>query len=527
MSKQTIQSTFSEFFLPQEQLNLEEDKKDGLIWKTILRTGEWKIRPNKNGTGDKRSLKILKNDADYDKGEIALKDLKEAFDNGAFEYVTIPETHSDKAIENTGFIRKLEVIDGEDGVTRLRAGHDFTEPDVKQKVVNGSIAGNSAGIYTGYQRKEDGKVFPAALAHSALTNRPWINGMGTFASSDEIDEKEIISAQLIGDDSLKFESDIIWEDKKAFNFIRDQISSQLKEIRKTDDPEDSVNSYDVLDVSKNKALVKDFEMNNTYVVPFKSSGKGVNISPPEQWVFAKQTYVKASEETEEKETKEDKTSAETPSVALSVENKPASPPLQSTPENELGESQRKRNLLLLEHDKKNSRKIGGKRMAGATTVDMDKLELSDEARELIEHQQTELAENKEELAKVKADNQKHEVESKIENLKKIGLDQYPGLLKFIRNVYLSDDGGTAILLSEEENGKESKSKLTSTQIVDGFVEALPKEDGKIKLSEQILEIDNDNKPEDDTSKEVPQEEKTAKAAEFLGVPNPYEKNKEG
>jgi hypothetical protein len=77
-------------------------------------------------------------------------------------------------------------------------------------VKNGSIANTSVGLFYDYIRKEDGRKFPIALAHVALTNHPWINGMQPFGMSEsenleinslefsEKEENKIENATLIG-----------------------------------------------------------------------------------------------------------------------------------------------------------------------------------------------------------------------------------------------------------------------------------------------------------------------------------------
>lgn len=516
-----------EFFLPSDKVELAEQSEDGLIWKTILRTGEWKVRPGKDGKAVKRPLKIVRDHSTSD-GAVGLQDIVDSFNDTAFENVTIPLSHSDKPHENTGFIRKLQVVDGEDGVSRLKAAHEFTEPEIKQKVENGSIAGNSVGLFMDYTRKSDGKQFPVALAHSALTNRPWINGMEPFQASEDVDVDEIVSAQFTEDEADKEENielantEVVWDDKKSLNYLRDELDTALRTPSNPYNGSVQSENYCVVDITNNKALVKDYAMNDTYIVPFKANTKGVEVAPQDQWVFAKQTYIKASEDEETqplegRETVLDETSALTPAASLSVQ-KPASPPLRSTPEDELRESQRKRDLMLSEHGRQKLTTIGGINMSDSKTVDISTLELSDDVRELIESQQAELAKKDEKLSELNAETRKHNVDKRITELKEMGLDQMPGLLKFVQEVYLSDNGGSALLLSEERaSGGSTKATLTATEIVDRFIDTLPKEEGKIKLSDQLVETEEDIKPDENTDKEVPLEDRSKDARDFLGM----------
>lgn len=109
------------------------------------------------------------------------------------------------------------------------------------------------------------------------------------------------------------------------------------------------------------------------------------------------------------------------------------------------------------------------------------------------------------------------VKGRMEELKKMGFSEYPGFLTKVESIYLSDDGAEALLLSEETDGKTVQSTLTATQIVDSLIDAMPKDDeGRLKLSEQATLLPGDKKPEADTSKEVPHEDKVAEAAAWLG-----------
>ena len=69
---------------------------DGLIWKTICRTGTWKMNPL-----DKKKPLVL--DKPF------FDDLVTAYKDNAWEHVTVPLSHRDELLENTGFVRNLEV----------------------------------------------------------------------------------------------------------------------------------------------------------------------------------------------------------------------------------------------------------------------------------------------------------------------------------------------------------------------------------------------------------------------------------
>lgn len=158
---------------------------DGYIWKPVLRTGHWAMGPNG------KPLSVIAGHSNDPRRQIGLQDIVDAHNDGAVEHVTIPTSHEDAVEQNTGYVDqgKLKVIKGDDGVTRLWAGHRFTEPDIAEKVRRGTIPNTSVGLEFDYIRKEDGRKFPIVLKHVALTHRPWINRLTPFGvkASEDVD----------------------------------------------------------------------------------------------------------------------------------------------------------------------------------------------------------------------------------------------------------------------------------------------------------------------------------------------------
>lgn len=173
-----------------DQVKSDSKTEDGLLWKTILREGEWKFSPGPDSKAKAKKLTVTKEgSSDANKLIISMSELKKNFEAGAVEHVTIPTSHADTVLENTGFIRKLRIGSDDKGRAILEAGMEFTEPEVKGKAERGTIANTSAGVLFDYIHKEKGKKFKSVLAHAALTNRPWINGMKPFGvqASDELE----------------------------------------------------------------------------------------------------------------------------------------------------------------------------------------------------------------------------------------------------------------------------------------------------------------------------------------------------
>ena len=166
----------------------EAEVEDNLVWKPIMREGTWKFSPGAGGAVQKPITVVKSGKSDAENLILSMSELKKNFESGAVEHVTIPASHKDTVLENTGFIRKLRFTKDEQGRTVLEAGMDFTEPDVKEKALRGTIANTSAGVLFDYIHKESGKRFRSVLAHAALTNRPWLNGMKPFGvnASDDL-----------------------------------------------------------------------------------------------------------------------------------------------------------------------------------------------------------------------------------------------------------------------------------------------------------------------------------------------------
>lgn len=159
----------------------EAIEEDGLIWKTILREGEWAYSPGAGQTPVAKPITVIKaGPSSAKKNVISMEELKTNFEAGAVQHVTVPTSHADKVDENTGFVKSLRYGKDEEGRHILEAGIEFTEPDVKEKAIRGSIANVSSGILFDYINKESGTKFGSVLGHAALTNHPWLTGMKPF-----------------------------------------------------------------------------------------------------------------------------------------------------------------------------------------------------------------------------------------------------------------------------------------------------------------------------------------------------------
>jgi hypothetical protein len=168
-------------------LNLSARTDDGLVWKVAVKTGTLALSPGPGQMDLDQPLELTPD---------LFMDVKAAFDEKAFPYVTVPETHANGALENTGYVKKLEILDKDqlladarisdegkahvaddpDDTRYLLSGIGFTNPKAREAADNGSLADTSVGIKFGYRNKRTGKTYQAALEHLALTNVPWVDG---------------------------------------------------------------------------------------------------------------------------------------------------------------------------------------------------------------------------------------------------------------------------------------------------------------------------------------------------------------
>jgi len=435
--------TMSEVYLA----GTEAEERDDLVWKEILHEGKWDLTPDGlTGLPVERPMEVVLSGTDVNEDHVVvgMQDVIDAFDEGAIPHVTVPvqtdalSEHGNKTMQNTGFVRKLEIRDRADGKKALYAGHEFTEPDVGEKVLRGTIPDTSAGLLFGYREKKTGKEFPVVLEHNALTHKPWIAGMepfGVFASENR-DNLDVTSLAL-GSEPPTETNDASGE----------------------------------------------------------NGGTGEPAAPA---AGAGSTGSRARHRS-------------------------------PTESDKLRAAQSRRDLQLAREDDDTPR--GGDGMAedgsngnGEGTA-LEGLELSEEVRERVENQ---LSERDERINKLEGEVRDRRVHDTIERYKKMGLGEWPGFLKKVRALMLSDDGGTALLLSEERDGETVKERATVSQVVEQLVSSIPKDEdtGKIKFGDQLLgsvSLAEETKPKEDED-EATQDEKSEAAADFLGMSLPESKS---
>lgn len=176
--------TFNEIHLA----GTESVEDSGFVVKEVLRTGEWPVIPTASGVIGKPLRVVRDGVSSAREGVISMSELVANFEAGAIERPQIPlsddrDDHKNITRVNTGFVRGLWIEDKDSGAV-LKAKMEFTEPEVKAKVLRGTYADVSCGIP--WKIRARGKEYGATLEHIAITNRPFIDGLGPFlAASDE------------------------------------------------------------------------------------------------------------------------------------------------------------------------------------------------------------------------------------------------------------------------------------------------------------------------------------------------------
>lgn len=208
-----------------------KSNKNG-VWKKVLKTGKWAMSPGPFGAVQK-PMTVVRGEgrSDFSKNIMSLDDIVSTFQSKAIENVTVPLEHVKDPEKNSGFVEAVEIETGEDGNDYLKALINFTEPEVESKVLNGSIRNTSVGVKFKYPDKENGKVYPIALDHVALTNKPFLKGIPAFSFSEQ-EGQEIpifIYSEENGDENMEKDSkdkDVLLSELEA---ERQRVEAEKKE----------------------------------------------------------------------------------------------------------------------------------------------------------------------------------------------------------------------------------------------------------------------------------------------------------
>jgi hypothetical protein len=140
--------------------------------------------------------------------------------------------------------------------------------------------------------------------------------------------------------------------------------------------------------------------------------------------------------------------------------------------------------------------------------DVQALDLADDVKQqLIQAHEAEVDPLKETNRTLSAQAKKDSVEAEIGVLGKMGFEDAPGLLKFVRRVFLSSDAEEpgAVLLSDNElhlsgdaaSGATGREEISVAGAIRKFIELMPRDDEgklKIQLADQVTGDDDHGRP---------------------------------
>jgi hypothetical protein len=305
------------FFSPTDAAVEDKSGDKKIIWKDILREGEFPVTPGRKRKIPFSVVPTGQSSVTSDKITISMAELLKSYEDKAFESVTIPLRHpkpgeDTDVLNNAGYVEGLRLVKKDDK-HYLQAGMGFTEPDVAGKVRRGTIPNVSSGIFFNFTRKSDDKTFPVALNHVCLTKVPVIDDLEPFqrvyASDDAIDNADDIEIEVIDleddDGGGNEKAEIVWNEQLSTKWIiteiRAQLSPDVPEVEGV--PQMPRPYYEVLDVSReDTALVEEWFKGDRkrWVIPFTVGDNKVTISPATRWVEVREAMVAAADDFEER-----------------------------------------------------------------------------------------------------------------------------------------------------------------------------------------------------------------------------------
>jgi hypothetical protein len=365
-----------------------------------------------------------------------------------------------------------------------------------------------------------------------VTNSPWIGGTGDFkeklpdgvmAGSDRLDmsnvgEVEFVSRETDDPDPQPdlpvvhladppaaekkppdaASGSVVWKPEQGFRYLQGKVQKSLREWRDAlmanvpadqrytmDWPYFSVDDVSATDSGGTALICSGYGSDqDSWVANFKLDSDGeAELDPFVSWTPAKQEWVAASEAPSTKPPARPAGRAGTSSPARTRTSSSAGLGLREA------QAARAERMRL------------GSTTTTTTGGSMSRLsdlfsgvELSDEQREAIRAEDERIARLEADEARRRDEARRAEVTAYCGEvqpdgtvtegkLHKLGLDD-PGIIKYVRNALLSDDGGPAIELSEHLNDGQKTSGVpkTATDLLKGFIDVLPKDGDRVSRS---------------------------------------------
>jgi hypothetical protein len=498
---------------------------DGLMWEPIIREGQWAVRPGANGQKVKRPLRVVAGHSKNQRKEIGLADILDAHEDRAVEHVTVPTSHDNHVTQNTGFIQALKIVKGKvrDAKTKadktvaiLMGGYDIRKKDIKESLLDGSIASRSAGLLYDYVNTETGKKYPVVLEHVALTNKPWITGMKAFGrklvkplkpapvglslSDEEPTEQDMLAVDDVLDGLELADATLgSWTQDEDPDWLREQTDMVLRAARAKKAAAkgagdggylvyDGLPNYRCVRAKPGLALIADGwgDNANFWSAPIKVVDGYVEISEDlTDWEALKKEFVRDEDRKDFPDGREPLSESEPD-------------PLEGLTGLALAQAKRRLNkktqgtTKTVEPDRPTTHPRGGEHMAGENGT----LQLSDEAQRRIDEAERRAAaaekraeEADKRISVLFSRSVESEADKFVGHLKSIGLDEehgFAGALAEIRDLMLADDGGEAVQSDKFSDDGNAEGTLTLSQALQRVFKAIElSEDGKVKLGQAI------------------------------------------
>lgn len=316
----------------EEEMSLADGKTTKVLWKDVLVEGTYPMSPGPGGAVDEPMTVTFDGESDFKTKTISMSDLMLAHEDGAFKYVTVPTTHKDGVLDNTGYVPSpngvikstrekpgVRIIE-RDGKHVFQTALAFTEPDVRGKVERGTIPDCSGGIFFNWLNKATKKKYRAAMKHVALTPVPFMGNLNPFPANFLSDEGYENVGEEIKVEVYNFDTstetatapdkttnsdntaEIVWKEESGFRFVQNALNTALN-------PEQDPSSdgrpmqprpyYSVQDISDgNTALVEEYFKgeNKRFVIPFEKKDDGsISVGPSIRWVEVREAMIAASD----------------------------------------------------------------------------------------------------------------------------------------------------------------------------------------------------------------------------------------
>jgi hypothetical protein len=303
--------------IDEEEITLADGKTAKVLWKDVLVEGEYPMSPSKDGATSTPMTVITDGESDVVTKTISMSDLEFAHREAAHKYVTIPTTHRDQVLDNTGYVPQPDGLRRvtKRGKTVLQAALGFTEPDVKGKVQRGTIPDVSAGIFFNFMNKARKQRYRSSMKHVALTPTPFMGNLdpfpAVFASDDDIPDDVTVEIYNLAEGEpasgseggSKDSAEIVWNEKLAASWVSKRVNEQLNpqpspEEMAADLPRSPQPSYYVQDISTDDtALVEEYFKGKStrFVVPFKREDDDIVVAPSTRWVEVREAMIAASD----------------------------------------------------------------------------------------------------------------------------------------------------------------------------------------------------------------------------------------